>query len=332
MKNKKRLKGFTLIEMIIVVAIFGLIMAVVLSLLDPVRKVYNNTYNEADTQAISENMRRYIGDQIQYADRMWLYTNMSLGADDSTESDAIVNEINEFKKNYYFVAGEAEPEDHSAKVNTERIYPYSNFKNNIEIFVLHINNPAMDLSTVTSIPATSHPGTITLSRYKGVTSTSPEYVREWSSETDYYDDYAFDISLQTAVKDETTGDYQYLDLVDVLDGAVDPTNLAMGIKMYRRNRDKSNPANVLINDTMTNRTITFKLKNLFFKHSSSNSNEIIEFADVAGKKISNEERRRFEWFDSDASRAQAKTPASDFRTSKDIYYIFTKAPTIENVV
>ena len=43
MDMKKKLKGFTLIELIIVLAIFGIILTLVMSFIDPVEKVMTTT-------------------------------------------------------------------------------------------------------------------------------------------------------------------------------------------------------------------------------------------------------------------------------------------------
>lgn len=333
MKKRKALKGFTLIEMMIVVAIFGMIIAVVLGMVDPVRKVYNNTYNEADTQAISENLRRYVGDQIQYADRMALYTGMALdGA--ATDENSVEYQVNEFRKRYYFVS---KTEDVNVggtltPFTKERIYPYARFKGHDEVFVLHISNPLMDLSTTSTLPVSSRLGTVTLTTYTGGTVTSS---RVWSSNTDYYDDYAFDISLQTVASVAGTDDegnpvteHKYIDLDEtVSSGRVSPTNIAMGIKMYRKHPMKPDFVNASVDDSFTNRTITFKLKNLITK-TDALSYEIIGFQDSTH--FPTEERvSRFEWYDNTKTNSNKVTSASE---SNDIYFIFTKAPVIEDVI
>ena len=326
MKNKKKLKGFTLIEMIIVVAIFGLIMVVVLSLLDPVRQVYNRTYIEADSQAISENMRRYIGDQIQYADRMAVYTNMEM--DDAT----IHAQVDDFRKVYYFVPGSGIPAGETTAITKERVYPYSSFKGNDLIYVLHIQNPdpSIDFSSDTlTLPVSSVLGRITLSSYKGGVKQADE--RVWSENTDYYEDYAFDIALQSAIKDSSSGtdEYKFVDIdgtVDASTSKINPNNLAMSIKMYKKTPIKGNYSNASVEDSYTNRTITFKLKNLITK-TNALSDEIIEFQDT---KFANEDVRRFRWFDNTkAPNAQSVTGADS--SKKDIYFIFTKVPYIETV-
>ncbi|MBQ5988018.1 MAG: type II secretion system protein [Oscillospiraceae bacterium] len=324
--NKKRLKGFTLIEMIIVVAIFGMIMAAVLSLLDPVRKVYTRTYVESDAQSISENMRRYVGDQIQYADRLYAYTNMTM------DDTVIQDQVNDFRNKFYFVAGTGVPTGETTAVTKERVYPYSAFKGNDEIYVLHIENPdpSIDFSsgTVTLPVSGSMLGKISVSTYKGGVKQPDTFV--WSEVTDYYEDYAFDITLQSAVKVSAGGtdEYKFVDIdgtADPMTSKINPNNLAMGIKMYRKTPIKGNYSNASVEDSYVNRTITFKLKNLISK-TNALSDEIIEFQN---DKFSNENVRRFRWFDN--TKAPNAESVSGASASKDIYFIYTKVPYIEKI-
>lgn len=331
MKKRKTLKGFTLIEMIIVVAVFGMIMAVVLSFLDPVRKVYTRTYIESDAQAISENMRRYIGDQIQYADRMRVYTGKTF--DDTT----LAGEVEKFREKYYFVpeANAAYPAGGGSGTK-ERTYPYASFKGNDEVFVLHIENPdpGIDFSTgtVTLPVAGSMLGRITLSTYKG---GAFQDSRVWSENTDYYEDYAFDISLQTAVSVTNAGvtENKFVDLDEAptftsgTDVYINPNNLVMGIKMYRKTPIKGNLTQATVEDSYVNRSITFRLKNLVTR-TNALSVETIDFQDSVHFPTP-EPVNRFEWMASGHTHATDVTVGTD---TKDIYFIFTKVPYIENVI
>lgn len=329
MKKRKTLKGFTLIEMVIVVALFGLIMAVVLGMLDPVKKVYNNAYLESDLQSISENMRRYIGDQVQYSDRMALYTNMSLDGT-AEQENSVEYQVKKFRERYYFT-----PQNVTETQEKERIYPYSKFKGNDEVFVLHISNPAPGLiAGGTQVALTSKLGTITLITYKNGAEVGR---RVWSEKTDYYDTYAFDISLQTLAEVDSTDkdgnpikETKLVDLDAIASGGkVSPTNISMGIKMYRKDIIKPARTSANLVDTNLQRTISFKLKNLV-NSTNAISDEVIEFTDKTN--FPAEERvRRFAWYDNTkiSSGAEAVNGATE---SGDIYFIFTKAPVIENVI
>lgn len=71
----KKLKGFTLVELIVVLAIFSMIMAAVLSLLNPVADVYSSTANYEHARAASDNVRLYLQDNIKYADNLKIIYN-----------------------------------------------------------------------------------------------------------------------------------------------------------------------------------------------------------------------------------------------------------------
>jgi prepilin-type N-terminal cleavage/methylation domain-containing protein len=73
MMRHKRLKGFTLIELIIVMAIFGVIMAAAIGLMDPVSKIFRSTAQYEQTRAAVDNTQRYLNGTLRYADRFAMY-------------------------------------------------------------------------------------------------------------------------------------------------------------------------------------------------------------------------------------------------------------------
>lgn len=74
MKNlKAKLKAFTLIEVIIVLALFSLIMFSVVQLLDPVSKFFVRSSNYESTNACLDNISRAVEGNLKYADRVWGY-------------------------------------------------------------------------------------------------------------------------------------------------------------------------------------------------------------------------------------------------------------------
>ncbi len=70
---KKRLSAFTLIETIIVMAIFSMIMFSVMQLMDPVSKYFVRGSNFENSTACLDNMRRCIEGNLMYADRIRTY-------------------------------------------------------------------------------------------------------------------------------------------------------------------------------------------------------------------------------------------------------------------
>ncbi|MDR0920254.1 MAG: type II secretion system GspH family protein [Oscillospiraceae bacterium] len=72
MKNKK-LKAFTLIELIIVMAIFSLIMGGALMLINPVKSLFNNTSEYTESNASLDNVAHYLETTLNAANRMHIY-------------------------------------------------------------------------------------------------------------------------------------------------------------------------------------------------------------------------------------------------------------------
>lgn len=66
-KSKNSLKGFTLIELIIVLAIFGVIMVLVMSFIDPVSKVMGKTSVRERTASYVDNIGEYLEKSMRYA-------------------------------------------------------------------------------------------------------------------------------------------------------------------------------------------------------------------------------------------------------------------------
>lgn len=73
MKNNKKLKGFTLIELIIVLAIFGIILSVVMSILDPTSKIMRKATTRERTAAYADNISEYITNSVTYAKYIRVY-------------------------------------------------------------------------------------------------------------------------------------------------------------------------------------------------------------------------------------------------------------------
>lgn len=82
MKNEKKtaLKGFTLIELIIVMAIVSILMLAVMKVSEPAMKIMNNTSNAEKTYGYTDNIRTYLQTQLEYSDAVWVIPENDLGA------------------------------------------------------------------------------------------------------------------------------------------------------------------------------------------------------------------------------------------------------------
>lgn len=76
--KKKALKGFTLIELIIVMAVFGLLLIAVISIANPVSRIFRNTESAEKSYAYSNNIQLYLQNKLEYADNMVVYTENDL--------------------------------------------------------------------------------------------------------------------------------------------------------------------------------------------------------------------------------------------------------------
>lgn len=73
MKTNKRLQGFTLVELIIVMAIFGIIMLGVMKIADPLAKVMNRSSTKEKSAAYVDNISDYLDKSMRYAKYMRVY-------------------------------------------------------------------------------------------------------------------------------------------------------------------------------------------------------------------------------------------------------------------
>ena len=71
MNSHKKLKGFTLVELIVVVAVFGILLAASLNLLGPLNSIFKQTAQYSDSSAVVDNVRMVIEDNLRYANRMY---------------------------------------------------------------------------------------------------------------------------------------------------------------------------------------------------------------------------------------------------------------------
>ncbi|MDE6789767.1 MAG: prepilin-type N-terminal cleavage/methylation domain-containing protein [Ruminococcus sp.] len=100
-KNKTAMKGFTLIELIIVLAIFSVIMTLVMSFIDPVSRIMTKTSVRERTSAYVDNIGDYISKSIRHAQNIVVYEHdlYKDGVDAAfcTESELVMD----FVDNYY---------------------------------------------------------------------------------------------------------------------------------------------------------------------------------------------------------------------------------------
>lgn len=94
MKKSRRLSGFTLIEMIIVMALFAMLILAAFMLYQPVARIFKRTSVSERTYSYTNNIENIIQGQLNDADNVWVYTGTLSDRD-------LAERCTAFKTNYY---------------------------------------------------------------------------------------------------------------------------------------------------------------------------------------------------------------------------------------
>ena len=73
--RKKNSSGFTLVELIVVIALLTIMMGAILQLMDPIRNIYRDTYDTVNTKTTGETMISYIEDKVRYSTNVLVLDN-----------------------------------------------------------------------------------------------------------------------------------------------------------------------------------------------------------------------------------------------------------------
>lgn len=107
--NKKRKpKGFTLIELIIVLAIFSIILTLVMSFIDPVAKLMSKASIKERTAAYVDNIEEYVDNSIHYAKFVRVYNGGFTDAVDEAVSTDEATAVKSFVD--WFLGGVVDPD------------------------------------------------------------------------------------------------------------------------------------------------------------------------------------------------------------------------------
>lgn len=97
MKKRKNLKGFTLIELIIVMAIFGILMTAVMQVITPLNKLSKRASIQEANAAVVDNMKTYLEGTLRYADCIEVF-NGGLTSNDGKLLNAPLDSGNSMSK------------------------------------------------------------------------------------------------------------------------------------------------------------------------------------------------------------------------------------------
>lgn len=95
MINKRIKKGFTLIELVIVMAIFGIIMLGVMKIADPLAKVMNKSSTKEKSAAYVDNISDYLDKSMRYSKYMHVYHGEFTDSGRS-EKEAVEKFVNDY--------------------------------------------------------------------------------------------------------------------------------------------------------------------------------------------------------------------------------------------
>lgn len=236
--GKTALRGFTLVELIVVVAVFGLLLAVALSLLGPVSKLYTTSMEYNDAISMSDNLSMYIEDNLRYSNRIDICDKAYIPAADET---AFINKkVSEFAEKYYF----------------DKEWKASQIVDDEKIYVMKINNPDNDYSVTPPATVDLDGDTLPLSAigsgqvtvwvydaYTKILSTK----KEWAVNRRFYDDYTYTVNMGSF--DKSDSKYK-----------VSALNFAMNIKIFKNNK-KLGTYHTIAN-TKYNNVVSFSLENV----------------------------------------------------------------------
>ncbi|MBQ7071416.1 MAG: type II secretion system protein, partial [Ruminococcus sp.] len=75
MKRKANKNGFTLVELVVVVCIFGIILGAILNIIKPTNEIYNDADATMHTNVIGSGLAEYIDDELRYSTRIMILRN-----------------------------------------------------------------------------------------------------------------------------------------------------------------------------------------------------------------------------------------------------------------
>lgn len=108
MKKKKNLKGFTLVELIVVMAVFGIIMLGALQFLDPVNRMMKGASLQEANSATVDNIKRYFEGTLRYASSVYIHNGdlkeydglgnplVIGGTEEARQTQAVKNFVNDY--------------------------------------------------------------------------------------------------------------------------------------------------------------------------------------------------------------------------------------------
>lgn len=101
--TKKAVKAFTLVELVIVMAVFTILLAGAMALVDPVSKIMKKSSVSERTYSYLNTIQLYLEDSLKYSEDLWIYTaeNIDEDHDDTVNNAELLKIVNNYKTLYY---------------------------------------------------------------------------------------------------------------------------------------------------------------------------------------------------------------------------------------
>ena len=118
--TKKVKKGFTLLELIVVMAIFSILMVGVMSLITPVSNMFKSAAISEKTYSYANNVQQYLQTKLEYAEDVCIgsETKMGLTEDGAANDEKLAEYVEEFRiKHFKNVVKTEDGGDHIDYVN-----------------------------------------------------------------------------------------------------------------------------------------------------------------------------------------------------------------------
>jgi prepilin-type N-terminal cleavage/methylation domain-containing protein len=275
--NKKSLKGFTLIELVVVVAVFGLLIAATLSFVQPARKVYKNAAEYSGASGMIDNVRRVVEDNLRFANRM----NVIVGPDISGGEEAFIQtEVQNLRHKFHF-------DDTNRKTYFQDT-----------VYVMKIDNPeASDFSGYAA--GADKPGKVSIWQYDSGALNSADS-KEWALAEGVYNEYSFSLSKGTTFTSHPIAIAGVRwDIIDTCTydsfggstGFMDPADFSLVLDIYKNAYDdRSNPAasSFKLTDVGVSETVALAFVNMADGHTLKDEEiKLTDLSDPNGETTEN---------------------------------------------
>lgn len=291
----KKLKGFTLIELIVVLAIFSMVMFGALALILPVSNQFRSTVRFENVRANLDNIRLYIEGSLRYADRVHVYT----GANGMNVDDAVKKFSNAYKFNvdYIVASGEVEEKFNRAAVDASI--------NDLKIYALEIHN--------------SDKGRISLRTYDSAGDLKT--IKDYAVNKAFYENYHYKVNFGEIIDKNGDGVIDDNDRVNK-EGDPDPNgffkyekfspgDFAVTVEVEEKQKDGT------FAKTNFTSTATFALMNVWdgggVKRDLFYSKNITQSDDLTG-----EVKYNFKWLNPETNQIENKVP--DYAGHSELRY------------